>query len=60
MKMDLDLKVCLASLKSAHASLEQFALSTQDQTTKKIYMEAAHSTKQVIQQLEARVKELQH
>lgn len=52
-------KTCLASLKSAQASLEQFALSTQNQEAKSVFTNAAQTTEQVIQQVEGRVQELE-
>lgn len=54
-----DVKTCLASLKSAQASLEQFALSTQNEQAKQIFTNAAETTQQVIQQVEERVKQLE-
>ncbi|HHU31168.1 MAG TPA: DUF1657 domain-containing protein, partial [Clostridia bacterium] len=50
-----DLKTCLASLKSAQASLEQFALSTQNQEAKSLFENAAQSTQQIVNQLSSRV-----
>jgi hypothetical protein len=55
-----DVKTCLASLKSAQASLEQFALSTQNQEAKTIYTNAAQSTQQILQQIEGRVQQLEN
>lgn len=54
-----DVKTCLASLKSAQASLEQFALSTENQQAKTLFTNAAGQTQQVIQQVETRVQELE-
>jgi len=54
-----DVKTCLANLKSAQASLEQFALSTQNQQAKQVFSSAAETTQQVIQQVEERVKQLE-
>lgn len=54
-----DVKTCLASLKSAHASLEQFALSTQNQEAKNIFENAAQTTSQVINQLSDRIQQLE-
>jgi len=54
-----DVKTCLASLKSAQASLEQFALSTQNQQAKQVFTNAASTTQQVIQKVEERVKQLE-
>jgi hypothetical protein len=55
-----DVKTCLASLKSAQASLEQFALSTQNQEAKSTFTSAAQTTKQVITQVETRVQQLEN
>ncbi len=52
-------KTCVASLKSAQASLEQFALNTQNQEAKSIFENAAKTTSQVVQQVEGRVKQIE-
>lgn len=52
-------KTCLASLKSAQASLETFALSTQNQEAKQLFTEAAQTTQQVVDQVNSRVAELE-
>lgn len=52
-------KTCLASLKSAQASLEQFALETQNQEAKDLFTSAAQQTQQIAQQVEGRVTELE-
>jgi hypothetical protein len=54
-----DLKTCLASLKSAQASLEQFALSTQNQEAKSLFENAAQSTQQIVNQLSSRVQQIE-
>lgn len=54
-----DVKTCLASLKSAQASLEQFALSTQNQEAKNLFGNAAKSTELVVQQVESRVQQIE-
>lgn len=59
MTVSSDVKTCLASLKSAQASLEQFALSTQNQEAKQMFTNAAQTTGQVIQQVQNRVKQLE-
>ncbi len=41
-------KMCVASLKSAQASLEQFALNTQNQEAKTLFTSAAQSTQQIV------------
>lgn len=55
-----DVKSCLASLKSAQASLEQFALSTQNKNAKQMFSQAAESTQQIVDQLAARVQQLEN
>lgn len=55
-----DVKMCVASLKSAQASLEQFALSTQNQDAKTLFTTAAQQTQQVLQQVEGRVQQLEN
>lgn len=52
-------KTCLSSLKSAQASLEQFALETQNQQAKTLFTDAAQQTQQIVQQVEGRVTELE-
>ncbi|SFI61512.1 DUF1657 domain-containing protein [Thermoflavimicrobium dichotomicum] len=59
MTVGSDVKTCLANLKSAQASLEQFALSTQNQQAKQLFTSAAQTTQQVIQQVESRIKQLE-
>ena len=54
-----DVKTCLASLKSAQASLEQFALGTQNQEAKSLFENAAKSTHQIVQQVEGRVQQIE-
>jgi len=54
-----DVKTCLASLKSAQASLEQFALSTQNQEAKSLFENAAKNTQQVVNQVESRVQQIE-
>lgn len=55
-----DVKTCLASLKSAQASLEQFALSTQNQEAKTTFTSAAQATEQIIAQVQTRVQQLEN
>ncbi|GIO16568.1 hypothetical protein J19TS2_61230 [Cohnella xylanilytica] len=52
-------KTCVASLKSAQASLEQFALSTQNQEAKTLFTNAAQQTQQILSQVETRVQQLE-
>ncbi|GFR38192.1 hypothetical protein PRECH8_14880 [Insulibacter thermoxylanivorax] len=53
-------KTCLASLKSAQASLEQFALETQNQEAKSLFTNAAQQTQQIVQQVASRVQQLEN
>ncbi|MFS1513589.1 MULTISPECIES: DUF1657 domain-containing protein [Chengkuizengella] len=55
-----DVKTCLASLKSAQASLEQFALSTQNQAAKTLFENCAQTTQQVVDQIGTRVQQLEN
>jgi hypothetical protein len=52
-------KTCLASLKSAQASLETFALGTQNQEAKSLFENAAQTTQQVVDQITSRVQQLE-
>jgi hypothetical protein len=53
-------KTTLASLKSAQASLETFALGTQNQEAKSIFENAAQSTQQIIDQVAPRVQQIEN
>ncbi|BFH64095.1 MULTISPECIES: DUF1657 domain-containing protein [Paenibacillus] len=53
-------KTTLASLKSAQASLETFALGTQNQEAKNLFTNAAQQTQQIVQQVESRVQQLEN
>lgn len=46
--------------KSAQASLETFALSTQNQEAKNLFTQAAQQTSQIVQQVESRVQQLEN
>ncbi len=52
-------KTCLSSLKSAQASLEQFAMETQNEEAKTLFTSAAEQTQQIVQQVEGRVTQLE-
>lgn len=54
-----DVKTCVASLKSVQASLEQFALATENQEAKALYTNCAGQAQQVLQQIETRVQQLE-
>jgi hypothetical protein len=53
-------KTCLASLKGAQASLEQFAIETQNQEAKTTFTSAAEQTQQIVQEVETRVQQLEN
>lgn len=54
-----DVKTALAGLKSAQASFETFALSTDNQQAKQLYQDAAKQTQTVINSIEPRVREIE-
>jgi hypothetical protein len=54
-----EVKTCLASLKSAQASLEQFALNTQNQDAKTLFENASISTQQIVDSVSTRVSQLE-
>jgi hypothetical protein len=60
MTVSAQVKQCLASLKSAQASLETFALSTQNQQAKQLFTQNAQNTQSIIQTLESRVQQLEN
>lgn len=53
-----DVKQTVAGLKSAQASLEGFALATDNQQAKQLYQIAAQQTQSVIDSLTPRVQEI--
>lgn len=52
-------KTTLAGLKSAQASLETFALGTDNQQAKSLYENAAKQTQSVIDSIEPRLQEIE-
>lgn len=54
-----DVKTTLAGLKSAQASFETFALSTENQQAKQLYQDAATQTQSVIDNVEPRVQQIE-
>ncbi|MRN55152.1 DUF1657 domain-containing protein [Paenibacillus sp. 19GGS1-52] len=60
MTVSSQVKTCVSSLKSAQASLEQFAMETQNQDAKNLFTNAAQQTQQIVQQVESRVTELEN
>lgn len=59
MTVGTQVKQALASLKSAQASFEQFALQTQNQSAKQMYANAANQTKSIVSSLESRVQQIE-
>lgn len=59
MTVGSQVKTTLASLKSAQANLETFALSTENQEAKQLFENAAKTTQQVVDELHSRVQELE-
>jgi hypothetical protein len=49
----------LAGLKNAQASLESFALQTQNQQAKQLYTDAASKTGDIVNTLEPRVQQME-
>ncbi|MDF2790662.1 hypothetical protein F4694_006084 [Bacillus niacini] len=58
MTVGTQVKQALASLKSAQASFETFALATDNQKAKKLYQDAAQQTQSVLDSLEPRLQEI--
>jgi hypothetical protein len=58
MTVGTQVKTTLASLKSAQASFETFALATDNQNAKKLYQDAAQQTQSVLDSLEPRLQEI--
>ncbi|MGD8191952.1 DUF1657 domain-containing protein [Brevibacillus ginsengisoli] len=59
MTVSAQVKQTLASLKSAQANLESFALNTQNKQAKDLYSGAAMSTQSICNTLQQRVTELE-
>ena len=53
-------KTTLASLKSAQACLESFALETQNQEAKTMFENAAKTTQSIVEQVSSRVQQLEN
>ncbi len=52
-------KQTLAGLKSAQASLETFAMQTQNQQAKDLYTQAARQAQTIVDSLEPRINEIE-
>ncbi|MBP1932965.1 DUF1657 domain-containing protein [Ammoniphilus resinae] len=59
MTVSQQVKQVVAGLKGAQASLETFALQTQDKQAKQMYTQAAQQTMNVISSLEPRVQQIE-
>lgn len=60
MTVSSQVKQTLAGLKSAQASLESFALQTQNQKAKQLYTSAAQQTGAIVDSLEPRIAEIEN
>lgn len=52
-------KTTLAGLKSAQASFETFALSTDNQQAKTLYQEAAQQTQAIVDSISPRIEQIE-
>jgi len=59
MTVSAQVKQTLASLKSAQANLETYALQTQNQQAKQLFANAAQQAQMIIDSLEPRVNEME-
>lgn len=59
MTVATQVKQAIASLRSVQASFEQFSLQTENQQAKQLYANAAEQTKQILQTVEPRLKEIE-
>ena len=59
MTVSSQIKETLSNLKSAQASLESFALQTQNQQAKQFFTSAAQQAKSIINTLEPRIQEIE-
>lgn len=59
MTVGAQVKQTMAGLKSAQASLETFALGTENQQAKQLYQTAAQQTQAVIDSLQPRLQEIE-
>ncbi|CAH0281504.1 DUF1657 domain-containing protein [Peribacillus sp. NPDC101481] len=55
-----DVKTTLAGLKSAQASFETFALSTDNEQAKQLYQQAAQQTQTIVDSITPRIEEIQN
>lgn len=59
MTVATQLKQTLAGLKSAQASLESFALQTENQQAKQLFQQAAQDTQNIVDAIAPRLQEIQ-
>jgi hypothetical protein len=59
MTVSSQVKQVVAGLKGAQASLETFALQTQDKQAKQMYSQAALQTQTIVDTLEPRVQQME-
>lgn len=59
MTVSTQVKQVVAGLKGAQASLETFALQTQDQQAKQMYAQVAQQTQSIVNSLESRVSQIE-
>ncbi|MEW9674510.1 DUF1657 domain-containing protein [Ammoniphilus sp. 3BR4] len=59
MTVSSQVKQVVAGLKGAQASLETFALQTQDQQAKQMYAQVAQQTQSIVNSLESRVSQIE-
>ncbi|MCM3674595.1 DUF1657 domain-containing protein [Peribacillus simplex] len=55
-----DVKTTIAGLKSAQASFETFALSTDNEQAKQLYQQAAQQTQTIVDSIAPRIEEIQN
>ncbi|MDM5214569.1 DUF1657 domain-containing protein [Peribacillus sp. NJ4] len=55
-----DVKTTIAGLKSAQASFETFALSTDNEQAKQLYQQAAQQTQSIVDSITPRIDEIQN
>ena len=59
MTVGAQVKQTIAGLKSAQASLETFALATDNQQAKQLYQQAAQQTQAVVDSISPRLQEIE-
>lgn len=59
MTVGTQVKQTISGLKSAQASLEQFALETQNQQAKQMYQNAAQQTQTIVDTIEPRMTQIE-